>query len=773
MIHDHDHGPVTQPAGGATIEIALKNCHDAGDLEGIERHLGNAPGVHRVHLDRTRAIAHVTIDPRVTSAATLHEALRRAGYRCACQAATVEAPAEHQHAPEAHAGHGAYMVQDMLRRFVGSAMLTFPLVAYSPLGTSLLGRELSPPFGVSAGVLGLVLASIVVWWGGWPFIASATRSLRHGELTMMTLIATGVLVSYLYSVAVTIGLPGEHFYDAAAMLTSFSLLGHWMEMRSRFATGRAVEALLKLAPPTARRLQNGVEAEIPLEAVVVGDILAVRPGDSIPVDGTVTEGTSYVDEAMLTGEPVPVPKGPGAEVVGGTRNQQGAFRFRATKVGADTALARIVAMVRDAQSSKAPAQRLADLAGKYLVIGALVAGLLTFVAWLLFGRDGVVFALSAAVSTIVIACPDALALATPTAITVGVGRAARGGVLFRNATVLEAAARVDMVVFDKTGTLTEGRPSVTDILPTAGVTEADLLRLAAAADAQSEHPLARAVVEAATKHAIAIEQPSAFEAVPGHGVRASVDTHTVLVGNRKLLERHGIALELEAESARLRAEAKTALHVAADGRMLGLVAVADRIRPTARDAIATLHDLGVRVLLLTGDSRATAEAVAGVIGIDEVRADVLPGDKAAEVQRLERDGRHVAMVGDGVNDAPALAAASVGVAIGAGTDVAIETAGVILMKDDPADVAGALDLARRVHRKIKQNLFWAAIYNVIAIPLAAGVLYPSLGILLKPAWAALAMSASTVTVTVNALLLPTLKSGTARQGGGGANVAGV
>ena len=645
------------------------------------------------------------------------------------------------------------MVWDMLRRFIGSAILTVPIVLYSPLGTSLFGRELAPPFGLSPGLLGFVLTSIVVWWGGWPFVSSATRSLRQGELTMMTLIATGILVSYAYSAAVTFGLPGEPFYDAAAMLTAFSLLGHWLEMRSRLATGRAVEALLELAPPTARRVRDGQEQEVPLETIAVGDILAVRPGDTIPVDGVVIEGTSYVDESMLTGEPLPVSKGPADEVAGGTRNQQGAFRFRATNVGADTALARIVAMVRDAQSSKAPAQRLADLAGKYLVIVALAAGVVTFAAWLVLGHQGVAFALSAAVAAIVIACPDALALATPTAITVGVGRAARAGVLFRNAAVLEAAAQADTVVFDKTGTLTEGRPSVTDLISAPGVSDAEVLRLGAAADAQSEHPLAAAVVEAATRRALALDAASHFEAVPGHGVKASVGGRTVLVGNRKLLERNGVAPGLEREAEMLRAEAKTALYVAADGKMIGLIAVADRIRPTAKSAVAALHDLGIRVLLLTGDSRATAETVARTLGIVDVRAEVLPGEKAAEVRRLEEQGRRVAMVGDGVNDAPALAAATVGIAIGAGTDVAIETAGIILMKDDPADVPAALVLARRVHRKIKQNLFWAAIYNLIAIPLAAGVLYPSLGILLKPAWAALAMSASTVTVTVNALLL--------------------
>ena len=651
-------------------------------------------------------------------------------------------------------GHAAPdMAHDMLRRFVGAAILTVPIVLYSSLGTSLVGRELAPPFGLSHGLLGFVLTSVVVWWGGWPFVSSAWRSLLRGELTMMTLIATGILVSYGYSVAVTFGLPGELFYDAAAMLTAFSLLGHWLEMRSRFATGRAVEALLELAPPTARRVRDGAEQEVPLEAVVVGDMLAVRPGDTVPVDGVVTDGSSYVDESMLTGEPIPVGKQPGAAVTGGTRNQQGAFRFRATKVGADTALAKIVALVREAQSSKAPAQRLADVAGKYLVIVALAAGVVTFVTWQLLGSHGLAFALSAAVAAVVIACPDALALATPTAITVGVGRAARAGVLFKNATVLEAAARVDTVVFDKTGTLTEGRPALADVVPDAGVDEAEVLRLAAAADAQSEHPLAAALVAGAAARAIPVATAHGFEAIPGYGVRASVDGRSVLVGNRKLLERERVAPRLAERAEQLRSEGKTVLYVAAQGRLLGLLAVADRIRPGAPAAVARLHGLGVRVVLLTGDSRVTAEAVARSLGIADVRAEVLPGDKATEVRRLEAGGAHVAMVGDGVNDAPALAAASVGIAIGAGTDVAIETAGVVLMRDDPADVATALTLARRVRRKIKQNLFWAAIYNAIAIPVAAGALYPSLGILLQPAWAALAMSASTVTVTVNALLL--------------------
>ena len=652
-----------------------------------------------------------------------------------------------------HGSHDGHAVGGMLRRALVSGVLSVPVVLYSPLGTALAGRTLSPPFGISTQAFNLALTSIVVWWGAWPFISSAARSLRRGSITMMTLIATGVLISYVYSVAVTLGLPGEAFYDAAVMLTVFSLVGHWMEMRSRQATGRAVEALLRLAPPTARRVHNGVEEEVPLESVAVGDALAVRPGDTVPVDGIVTDGSSYVDEGMLTGEPIPVAKGVGAEVVGGTRNQQGAFRFRATKVGADTALARIVAMVRDAQSSKAPAQRLADRAGKYLVIVALLAGVLTFGAWMVFGSEGVPFALSAAVAAIVIACPDALALATPTAITVGVGRAARSGVLFRNATVLEAAARVDTVVFDKTGTLTEGKPSVTDLLPAPGVSEAEIFGMAASLEAGSEHPLARAVVEAAAARNVAHSPAQGFEAVPGYGVTGRTQFGAGLIGSSRFLDEQGVPLILLKEAEAFRGQAKTPLFVASDGRMLGLIAVADRVRPSARQAIDTLHAMGVRTCLLTGDARSTANVVARSLGIDEVRAEVLPADKAEEVRRLERDGRRVAMVGDGVNDAPALAAASVGIAIGAGTDVAIETAGVVLMRDDPADVPRALGLARGVHRTIKQNLFWAAIYNLIAIPLAAGALYPSLGLLLRPAWAALAMSASTVTVTLNALFL--------------------
>jgi P-type Cu2+ transporter len=652
-----------------------------------------------------------------------------------------------------HAAHGAAMVADMFRRFIISTVLALPLVIFSPFGAT-VGFSGVPPFSLPMGLFGFLLATPIVWWGGWPFISAAWRALRLGQANMMTLIALGILVSYLYSVGVTFLFGGEVFYEAAAMLTSFSLAGHWMEMRSRFATGRAVEALLKLAPATARVKRGGVEADIPLDQVVVGDEVVVRPGDRVPVDGMVVSGSSYVDESMITGEPIPDAKTEGKQVIGGTVNQTGAFTFRATAVGADTALSRIVQMVQNAQASKAPAQRLADQAGKYLVFVALGSGVVAFVAWYVFGGEGLLFALTAAVSTIVIACPDALALATPTAITVGVGKGAREGVLFKNATALEETAGIDTVIFDKTGTLTQGKPALTDVITADGFVEAELLRLAASADRPSQHPLAEAIVAGAAQRGIGVPPPEKFASVPGHGVEARVDGHRVLIGNQRLMEREGIdSRRLEGQVQALTSDGKTAMYVAVDKRVVGVLAVADTIRESAREAVRALRGFGIQTVMLTGDNRRTAEAVARQLELDQVIAEVLPEDKARKVADLQAAGHRIAMVGDGVNDAPALAQAEVGIAIGAGTDVAVETADVVLVKNDPADVSRAIQLARKVRGKIKQNLFWAAIYNLIAIPIAGGALYPSMGVLLRPEWAALAMSASTMTVTVNALLL--------------------
>jgi P-type Cu2+ transporter len=451
---------------------------------------------------------------------------------------------------------------------------------------------------------------------------------------------------------------------------------------------------------------------------------------------------------------VPVAKRAGDRVTGGTVNTTGAFTFTATEVGADTALARIVAMVQNAQASKAPAQRLADTAGRYLVFVALGTGVLTFLIWWLLGAGGAAFAITAAVSAVVIACPDALALATPTAMTVGVGTAARRGVLFKNATALEATANIDTVVFDKTGTLTEGRPEVTDVAAMDGADGTELLRLAAAADQPSQHPLAEAIVRAAAHRGIALSPTQQFDSVPGQGVLATVEGRTVLIGNARLLRGKGISLDgLADRAAALAGGGKTTIYIAADGAPLGVLAIADPIRESARQAVQALRAAGVRTVMLTGDQRGTADAVAAAIGIDTVIAEVVPQDKAAHIADLQRQGRRVVMVGDGVNDAPALAQADVGVAIGAGTDVAVEAADVVLVRNDPLDVPSAISVARTVRRTIKQNLFWAAIYNLLAIPIAAGVLYPSVGLLLRPEWAALLMSASTVIVTVNALLL--------------------
>lgn len=766
-------------------EMDLKNCYSGTEFAGLEKILSRIPGVKSVHLDRTRGIAHVSYDPSVTNERKLESQVFNCGYKCECQsrsastaqpghpqvgnearqmAAAVQPQMDHAHvehdheqmktvAHNDHGAHGKEMVADLFRRFVISILLTLPLIAFSPLGAK-IGLPSMPPFKLSMSLFGFLLATPVVLWGGWPFLSAAWRAALQRELNMMTLIALGISVSYVYSVAATFLFRAEVFYEAAAMLTSFSLAGHWMEMRSRFATGRAVEALLKLAPATARVKRAGTEIEIPLDQVILGDEVIVRPGARVPVDGEVVSGSSYVDESMITGEPIPVSKTKGSKVIGGTVNQTGAFNFKATAVGADTALARIVQMVQNAQASKAPAQRLADKAGKYLVLVALGSGLLAFVVWYFFAGAAFLFALTAAVSTIVIACPDALALATPTAITVGVGKGAREGVLFKNATALEGTAGIDTVIFDKTGTLTEGKPALAALLPASEISEDELLKYAASADLPSQHPLAEAIVRAARERGLEISDPEKFDSIPGHGVEATVKGRNILIGNKRLMDRERIDVSgFEQQVQNLLMQGKTAMYVAIDLRPAGVVVVADTIRESARRAIDALHQFGVQTVMLTGDNRRTAEAVAKELKIDQVIAEVLPEDKAKKVTELQSKGRTVAMVGDGVNDAPALAQADIGIAIGAGTDVAVETADVVLVKNDPADVSRSIQLAKKVRSKIRQNLFWAAIYNLIAIPIAAGVLYPSFKLLLKPEWAALAMSASTVTVTFNALLL--------------------
>src|SRR5829696_6729009 len=597
----------------------------------------------------------------------------------------------------------AAMERDIRNRFLVALLLTIPIVLYSPIGRNLFGLDLPSP--LSNDWTMLLLATPVVFWSGWIFLSGAYRALRHRALDMSVLIATGVLAAYLASLALMFLGREEVFFEAAAMLVTFVLFGHWMEMRSRRGTTDALRALFDLVPPTATVLRGGRHIEVPTAEIVVGDTVFLRPGEKVPVDGEILTGTTSIDEALVTGESLPVEKGPGDPVIGGSINRSGATTFRATKVGNETALAQIVALVQRAQSSKAPGQRLADKAAQYLVVLAVGSGIVTYIAWTVIGDAGFVLALTFAISAVVIACPDALGLATPTAVAVGTGIAARHNILIKDAATLENVSRINAIVLDKTGTLTEGKPALTDVVTTDGSSEEDLLRLVAPAERGSEHPLAEAIVAGARERGIEPDDAAQFEAIAGHGIRAEVDGHTVLVGNRKLMDESGVDVRvLEEQTATLAGAGKTPMFVAVDGREAGLVAVADTIKPSARETLRRLEEMGIEAVMMTGDNRRTAEAVARELGINRVFAEVLPTDKASYVRQLQEEGKRVAMVGDGVNDAPALAQADIGIAIGAGTDVAIETAKVVLMKSDPLDVTRAVVLSKATVRRMKQNL---------------------------------------------------------------------
>ncbi|HXF82808.1 MAG TPA: copper-translocating P-type ATPase [bacterium] len=696
---------------------------------------------------------------------------RRVGEHAHHEAAHGLGEAHDHEAQMADPRMAAHMEADMRRRFFWSLALTAPAVLYSPIGMNLLRVRLPEP--VPANWILFLLTTPVVFWTGSIFIAGAWRALRRRVLNMSVLISTGVLAAYAFSVAVTVLDAGETFYEAAAMLVTFVLFGHWMEMRSRRGTSEALRALFTLVPPRARVVRDGAVVEIPTAEVRVGDLLELRPGDRVPVDGEIVDGATTIDEALVTGESIPVAKQPGDTVIGGTINQSGAVRFRATKVGAQTALAQIVKLVEEAQASKAPGQRIADRWAQYLVVLAVGAGIVTFLVWYGLAGESALVALTFAISAVVIACPDALGLATPTAVAVGTGIGARHNILIKNATTLEQLSRITAVVLDKTGTLTEGRPRVTDVLSAPEVSADEVIALAAAAELRAGHPLSRAVLEEAQRRGVRVEdQVTAFENLAGHGVQATVAGRRILVGTARLMRERGVDLGPVQEALnRLLAEGKTLMIVAADSRVLGLVAAADPLRPTSASAVAGLRRLGIEVAMITGDNRPTAEAVARQLGIPRVFAEVLPAQKAEYVDALRREGKFVAMVGDGVNDAPALARADIGIAIGAGTDVAIETADVVLMRSDPADVLRAIFLSKATVRKMRQNLFWASIYNVLAIPIAAGVLYPRSGIMLRPEWSALLMSASSIIVATNAVLLRRAEGPMLAQGGAAAPTA--
>jgi Cu+-exporting ATPase len=657
---------------------------------------------------------------------------------------------------------------DMTRRFWLAAALTIPLVLVG-MGDMLSGHAVTRAVGARGrSLLELILATPICTWAAWPFYLRAVESVRNRNLNMFTLIGLGVSVAYVYSLVAAL-LPGIFpssfrnesgevgvYFEAAGVIVTLILLGQVLELRARGATGAAIRKLLRLAPKTARRIgAGGVEEDVPLDAVRVGDRLRVRPGEKVPVDGVVLEGSSGVDESMVTGEPIPAAKGPGDRVVGATINGTGALVIRAEKVGAETLLARIVAMVAEAQRSRAPIQRLADRVSGWFVPSVVGIALLTFLVWGLVGPEPRgAHALVNAVAVLIIACPCALGLATPMSIMVATGKGATIGVLFKNAEAIEILRKVDTLVVDKTGTLTEGRPKLVTVAPAAGYDEPSLLRLAASLERASEHPLAAAIAGGAEERGVVLVSAQGFQAAAGKGVRGSVDGRPVALGNLALLSDLRVdATPLAERAESLRRDGQTVMFVAVDGRLAGLLGVADPIKATTPEAIRALHDEGIRIVMLTGDSRATAEAVARRLGIDDVVAEVLPDQKVEVVKRLQAGGRVVAMAGDGINDAPALAQAQVGIAMGTGTDVAMESAPVTLVKGDLRGIVRARRLSRRTMSNIKQNLFFAFVYNTAGVPIAAGVLYPAFGLLLSPVIAAAAMSASSVSVIGNALRL--------------------
>jgi Cu+-exporting ATPase len=661
---------------------------------------------------------------------------------------------------------------DMTRRFWIGLVLTLPVFILE-MGSHIpaIGLDAIVPPAVSTWVQ-FGLATPVVLWAGWPFFQRGWNSLLSRHLNMFTLIALGTGTAYLYSLAATF-VPhlfpaGFHtmggtvpvYYEAAAVITVLVLLGQVLELRARDHTGGAIRALLDLAPKSARRLRDGGDdEEIPLDQVHIGDRLRVRPGDGIPVDGVVLDGRSAVDESMVTGESMPSPKAPPDKVIGGTVNGAGSLVIRADKIGADTVLAHIVAMVAEAQRSRAPIQRIADTVAGYFVPAVLAVAIAAFAAWATWGPPpALAYALIAAVSVVIIACPCALGLATPMSIMVGVGKGASAGVLIKSAESLERMEKVNTLVVDKTGTLTEGKPRVTAVLPVQGLTEAELLRFAASLEQSSEHPLAAAIVAAAKEQGVAIEEPDDFQSVTGKGVTGKVGGRIVSLGNATLMADQGIALgDLAAKADERRGQGATALFIGVDGKPAGIIAIADPIKATTRAALDSLRADGIHIVMLTGDNRTTAEAVARQLGIGDVKADVLPEDKNRIVRTLRAAGKIVAMAGDGVNDAPALAEADVGIAMGTGTEVAIRSAGMTLVKGDLAGIARARALSRATMANIRQNLVFAFAYNAIGIPVAAGVLYPAFGILLSPVVAALAMSLSSVSVIANALRLKTTR----------------
>jgi len=735
----------------ATQVAPVRGMHCAACVGKVERALTGLAGVERATVNLATEQATVAFDPERTSFDALQAAVAAAGYelvRPAPDAAPGAALDAERSAREAEQRREQI-------KFVVGAVLSAPVL----LGGMSHILPWVPPALQNPWLL-LILTTPVQFWVGWQFHRGFLHDLRYRSASMSTLVSVGTSAAYFFSVAVTLWphvfpAHGVTYYDVSAVVITLVVLGRWLEARARGRTSEAIRRLVSLAPRTARVVRAGAEVDVPTAEVRVGDFVRIRPGERIPVDGVVTEGASTIDESMLTGESLPVEKTPESKVFAGTVNRTGSFIFRAARVGSETALARIVTLVAEAQGSRAPIQRLADrVAAVFVPIVLGIAGL-TFVAWWVFGPEPAgLFALTNAVAVLVIACPCAMGLATPTAIMVATGRGAERGILVRSAAALELLERVDTVVFDKTGTLTVGRPAVTDVIALPPMSEDDVVALAAAAEQGSEHPLGEAIVACAKARGLALPPIAEFTTVPGQGIDAMAPDGRVLLGNQTLMDARGIDVgTLVPRAQALAAEGKTAVYLALGGRVLGLLAAADLLKPEAPAAVAALKRRGLAVLVLTGDARPTAEAVARRAGVDRVLAEILPEDKAREVTKLKAQGHRVAMVGDGINDAPALAQADVGIAMGSGTDVAIEAADVTLVRGDLRGVVGAIDLSRRTISVIKQNLVWAFGYNVVLIPVAAGVLYPLWGVLLSPILAGAAMAFSSVSVVTNSLRL--------------------